>query len=68
MNFHFDGEETFVALGDSSTEDQQGWFEIFKHLLEISFENADFKFINSGVAYNTTSEALKRLDRDVIFT
>ena len=62
----FDGEETFVAFGDSSTEDQQGWFEIFKHLLEISFENADFKFINSGVAYNTTSEALKRLERDVI--
>lgn len=62
----FDGEETIVAFGDSSTEDEQGWFEIFKHLLEISFENAEFKFINSGVAYNTTSEALKRLDRDVI--
>lgn len=62
----FDGEETIVAFGDSSTEDQQGWFSILKHLLEISFENADFNFVNSGVAYNTTSEALKRLDRDVI--
>ncbi len=65
-NLPFDGEETIIAFGDSSTEDQQGWFEIFKHLLEISFENAEFNFINSGVAYNTTSEALKRLDRDVI--
>ncbi len=61
----FDGEETIVALGDSATEDDQGWFSIFKHLLEISFDKADFRFINSGVAYNTTTDALKRLDRDV---
>lgn len=62
----FDGEETIVAFGDSSTEDAQGWFSILRHLLEISFENADFSFINSGVAYNTTTDALKRLDRDVL--
>ena len=62
----FDGEETIVAFGDSSTEDQQGWFTILSHLLEISFENPAFNFINSGVSYNTTSEALKRLDRDVL--
>ena len=62
----FDGEETIVAFGDSSTEDRQGWFSIFSNVLEFSFENADFNFVNSGVAYNTTSEALKRLDRDVI--
>lgn len=62
----FDGEETIVALGDSSTEDAQGWFSILRHLLEISFEDADFNFINSGVAYNTTTDALKRLDRDVL--
>ena len=62
----FDGEETIVALGDSSTEDAQGWFSILGHLLEFSFENADFTFINSGVAYNTTTDALKRLDRDVL--
>ncbi len=62
----FDGEETIVALGDSSTEDAQGWFSILRHLLEISFENADFNFVNSGVAHNTTTDALKRLDRDVL--
>ena len=65
-NLPFDGEETIVALGDSSTEDAQGWFSMLRHLLEISFENADFTFINSGVAYNTTTDALKRLDRDVL--
>lgn len=64
----FDGEETIVALGDSSTEDAQGWFSIFKNLLEISSENAEFNFINAGVSYNTTTEALRRLDRDVLLS
>ncbi|WP_020404775.1 SGNH/GDSL hydrolase family protein [Gracilimonas tropica] len=61
-----DGEETIVAFGDSITEDAQGWFTILKHVLEISTESADFNFINAGVSYNTTSEALRRIDRDVI--
>lgn len=61
-----DGEETIVAFGDSITEDDQGWFSILRHVLEISTENPDFTFINSGVAYNTTAEALRRLDRDVV--
>lgn len=62
----FDGEETIVAFGDSATEDDQGWFAILKHLLELSIEDADFTFINSGVANDTTSDALRRLDRDVL--
>lgn len=62
----FDGEETIVAFGDSITEDAQGWFTILKHVLEISSENPDFNFVNAGVSYNTTSEALRRIDRDVI--
>ena len=62
----FDGEETIVAFGDSSTEDAQGWFTILKYVLEIAVEDADFKFVNSGMAYNTSSEALRRLDRDVL--
>ncbi|HBQ58584.1 MAG TPA: hypothetical protein DD671_02895, partial [Balneolaceae bacterium] len=61
-----DGEETIVAFGDSITEDAQGWFTILKHVLEISTEDANFNFINAGVAYNTTAEALRRIDRDVI--
>ncbi|MBD3614937.1 MAG: SGNH/GDSL hydrolase family protein [Gracilimonas sp.] len=61
-----DGEETMVAFGDSNTEDAQGWFTILKHVLEISTENPNFKFINAGVSYNTTSEALRRIDRDVV--
>lgn len=64
----FDGNETIVALGDSSTEDAQGWFNIFKNLLEISSENAEFQFINAGISGNTTTDALRRLDRDVLLS
>lgn len=61
-----DGEETIAAFGDSITEDDQGWFSILRHVLEINTENPSFTFINAGVAYNTTAEALRRLDRDVL--
>ena len=62
----FDGSETIVAFGDSSTEDDQGWFTILQSILEISVEDADFTFINSGISGNTTSDALRRIDRDVL--
>ncbi len=61
-----DGSETIAVLGDSITEDGQGWFEILKHMLEIYVEGADFTFINSGIGENTSSEALRRLDRDIL--
>lgn len=62
----FDKDDTIVALGDSATDDLQGWFEVFKYLLEITIPEADFTFINSGVANNTTTEALRRMNRDVL--
>lgn len=62
----FEKDDTIVAFGDSSTDDLQGWFEIFKHVLEITIEGADFRFINAGLSYNTTSEALRRMNRDVL--
>lgn len=61
-----DGSETIAVIGDSITEDGQGWFEILKHVLDLSVEKADFTFINSGVGEQTTSEALRRLDRDIL--
>ncbi len=65
-NLPFDGTETIVGFGDSATEDDQGWFEILKEVLEIAVDNARFNFINAGVSANTTSDALRRLDRDVL--
>jgi lysophospholipase L1-like esterase len=62
----FDGSETIVAFGDSATEDDQGWFNILRNILEISTQDASFTFINAGVSGNTTSEALRRIDRDVL--
>lgn len=62
----FEGDETIVALGDSLTDDLQGWFSIFKHVLEISVPGANFTFVNGGVSYDTSTDAVKRLDRDVL--
>jgi len=62
----FDGTETIVGFGHSTTEDDQGWFQILAELLEIVVDNAKFNFINAGISGNTTSEALRRLDRDVL--
>lgn len=62
----FLGNETIVALGDSMTDDRQGWFSILCNVLDIAVPDADFKFINSGISYNTTTDALKRLNRDVL--
>jgi hypothetical protein len=63
----FRNTDTIVAFGDSSTDDLQGWFEILKHLLDITVPEADFTFINSGVSNNTSSEALRRMSRDVLY-
>ena len=62
----FEKDDTIVALGDSLTDDLQGWFSIFRHALDITVPGADYTFINSGIANNTTTDALRRLNRDVL--
>jgi len=62
----FEQGDTIVALGDSLTDDLQGWFSIFKHVLEIGRDDSDFNFVNSGISYDTSTDALKRLNRDVL--
>lgn len=62
----FEKGDTIVALGDSITDDLQGWFNIFAHVLEIGLEDPGFNFVNSGVSYDTSTDALKRLNRDVL--
>lgn len=58
--------DTIIALGDSATDDLQGWFSIFRHILNITVPEADFTYINAGISNNTTSEALRRMQRDVL--
>lgn len=62
----FEDGDTIVAFGDSITDDLQSWFHIFEHVLEIGLEGSEYTFINSGVSYNSSTEALKRLNRDVL--
>lgn len=62
----FKKDDTIVALGDSITDDLQGWFSIFQHVLEITVPEADFTFVNAGVSYDTSTDALQRLNRDVL--
>jgi len=61
----FKSSDTVAAIGDSMTDDLQGWFSILKYLVEIGLDS-DIKCINAGVSYNTSSEALRRLHRDVL--
>lgn len=62
----FKESDTIVAFGDSSTDDLQSWFTILQEILSITVADADFTFINAGESYNTTSEALRRMHRDVL--
>jgi lysophospholipase L1-like esterase len=62
----FKADDTIVAIGDSSTDDLQSWFQILSEILNITVPEADFTFINAGHANDTSSEALRRLHRDVL--
>ncbi|TVR18485.1 MAG: SGNH/GDSL hydrolase family protein, partial [Balneolaceae bacterium] len=62
----FSNDDVIVAFGDSATDDQQGWFEILQYVLNITVPEAQFTFINAGISNNTSSDALRRMNRDVL--
>ena len=62
----FDGEECIAILGDSISLDAQGWVYILSHLIDIGIEKTNVKWINASQAYDTTTDALRRLDRDIL--
>lgn len=62
----FDGEECIAILGDSISLDAQGWVYILSHLIDIGKEQTNLKWINASQAYDTTTDALRRLDRDIL--
>jgi len=61
-----DGEECIAILGDSISLDAQGWVYILSHLIDIGKEQTNLKWINASQAYDTTADALRRLDRDML--
>jgi len=58
--------DKIVAFGDSATDDLQGWFTVLEHVINITVPEADFTFINAGISNNTTTDALRRMNRDVL--
>lgn len=58
--------DTIVALGDSATDDLQGWFTVLEHAVNSTVPESDFTFINAGITNNTTTDALRRMNRDVL--
>ena len=62
----FDGEECIAILGDSISLDAQGWVYILSHLIDIGIEKTNVKWINASQAYDTTTDALRRLNRDIL--
>lgn len=64
-NLPFENSNRIMVIGDSITDDAQGWFEIFSNLLEIGMDEAEFKFINTAVYNSTSLDALRRIDRDL---
>ena len=62
----FKKNDKIVVLGDSMTDDLQSWFEILVHMLEIALPDLDLSFVNASLGGDTSYDALKRFDRDVI--
>jgi lysophospholipase L1-like esterase len=58
--------DMILAIGDSLTDDLQGWFEILRHVLEISRPDLDLEFVNMGVHEDTSFDALRRINRTVL--
>jgi len=57
----FENGQTIVGFGDSLTDDRQGWFEILRHMLEISTPSPAYRFINAGISGDTSYDALRRI-------
>lgn len=61
----FQKTDKIMVIGDSLTDDLQGWFEIFGHVLSIGVDDAEFGFVNTAVYNSTSLDALRRIDRDL---
>ncbi|MDZ7692538.1 MAG: SGNH/GDSL hydrolase family protein [Balneolaceae bacterium] len=62
----FESDDTIVALGDSITDDLQSWFSILGYALDMTVQEANFTFVNSGISYDTSTDAIRRLNRDLV--
>ncbi len=58
--------DTIAVVGDTITDDRQGWFQIFRNVMDLAVSKADFKYIDASVADSSSIDALRRLERDVL--
>lgn len=58
--------QKIVALGDSLTDDLQGWFEILRHLVDIARPDLELEWLNYGVYEDTSFDTLRRLNRHIL--
>ena len=62
----FKKNDKIAIIGDSLTDDLQGWHQILKHVLELSVKAANFSWYDASLGSETTANILMRLDRDVL--
>jgi lysophospholipase L1-like esterase len=58
--------ELILVIGDSISDDLQGWFEILRFMLLKALPDYKLKFTNSAVANDTSHNMLKRFNQDVL--
>ncbi|MDG5767364.1 SGNH/GDSL hydrolase family protein [Balneolales bacterium ANBcel1] len=62
----FKSGETIAVIGDSITDDRQGWFRILSEVLDLSTPKASFRYIDASLADAISADALRRMERDVL--
>ncbi|MEX0681534.1 MAG: SGNH/GDSL hydrolase family protein [Balneolales bacterium] len=62
----FKADDTIAVVGDSITDDRQGWFRIFSNVLDLATPRASFRYIDASLSDALTATALRRLERDVL--
>jgi len=62
----FKSGETIAVMGDSITDDRQGWFQIFRNVLDLATPKASFKYVDASLSDSLSADALRRMERDVL--
>lgn len=62
-NLPFKDDQTIMVIGDSITDDLQGWFEIFRQVIEIGADTTGLRFINAAVYNSSSVDAMRHAYR-----
>lgn len=61
----FKDNETVILIGDTSSDEFNGWLSILEHMLKIGLDK-EIKFINRSVTLQTSSDILKNLGQSIL--